>query len=100
MSGVQRREDTPAFTMLQDAGVSQVHGCQMVDAKVEVDFTAGGDDVENIDVFVKLGGVIETASEEVVGGGKGNEKQSQRDESIEPAVDCHKGSGTRDWATE
>lgn len=56
MCGIQRREDTPALAVVQHAGVGQVHSCQMVDAEVEVNFSARRDNVENIDIFVKLGG--------------------------------------------
>jgi hypothetical protein len=34
----------------------------MVDAKVEIDFSARRGNVEYVDIFVKLGTVIETAS--------------------------------------
>ncbi|KFZ14725.1 hypothetical protein V502_05944 [Pseudogymnoascus sp. VKM F-4520 (FW-2644)] len=95
-----RREDAPALAMMQHAGVRQVHSCKMVDAKVEVDFTTGGKDVEDVDIFVKLGGMVEAAGEEVVGGGEGDGEQTKGDESVEPAVDCSEGAGAGDGAVE
>lgn len=84
--------------MMQHAGVRQVHSCQMVDAKVEVNFATGGKDVEDVDILVKLGGVIEAAGEEIAGGGESDQEQTQRDEGVEPAVNCSKGAGARDGA--
>lgn len=70
----------------------------MVDAKVEVDFATGGKDIEDVDIFVKLGGMVEAAGEEVAGGGEDYEEQTLRDEGVEPAIDCSKGAGARDGA--
>lgn len=76
MCGIQCREDTPAFAVVEHAGVGQVHSCQMVDAEVEVNFSARRENIENVDIFIKLGGVVEAAGEEVVGGGESDEEQS------------------------
>lgn len=62
--------------MVQHAGVGHVHSCQMVDAEVEVNFSARRENVENVDIFVKLGGVVEAAGEEVVEGGEDDEEQT------------------------
>lgn len=69
MRCVQRREDALAFAVVKHAGVRQVHSCQMVNAEVEVNFSARRKDVEDVDILVKLGGVVETPGMEVVGGG-------------------------------
>ncbi|KFZ11559.1 hypothetical protein V501_04698 [Pseudogymnoascus sp. VKM F-4519 (FW-2642)] len=63
--GIQRREDAPSLTVVQHAGVGHVHSCEMVYAEVKVDFSARRENVENVDIFVKLGGVVEAAGEEM-----------------------------------
>lgn len=72
----------------------------MVDAKLEVDFATGGKDIDDVDIFVKLGGMVEAAGEEVAGGGEDHEEKTKGDESVEPAVDCSEGAYARDGAVE